>query len=330
MRKVFEIFSLLVFLKLTNCFICSSVYANQADCIEAIKHLEIITGVRTFAYLGEEQKIVDRSVNQRGFNGRGVTVHYLESVAQQLGYKTDRQSWNARMRSSGGSIELTNLIVNGPAASTSAPTLIIGAHYDSINSDSGSWMDRHGRYRATPGADDNGSGVVALLTLLKRFRSIAPKLNLQIVFFDAEEPSPTGVFVGSRYFVNHLVKNGKVTSVKMAIILDMIGRPSRLYPDLYNLSADKISPSFLIEGLSAKQAPFPFIRESEQKDFINITDNQNFNKAGIPSILVTDVVSLRDLPDHYHTVRDRAEFIDWRYWESIVNQVENLVRKIAR
>ena len=54
------------------------------------------------------------------------------------------------------------------------PIIIIGAHYDSVF--------------GSPGANDNGTGVAAMLALARRFARAKPKQTLRFVAFVNEEP----------------------------------------------------------------------------------------------------------------------------------------------
>ncbi|WP_200875051.1 M28 family peptidase [Methylomarinum vadi] len=51
---------------------------------------------------------------------------------------------------------------------------MIGAHYDSV--------------LGSPGANDNGSGVAALLELSRLFKEVTPKIGLRFAAFVNEEP----------------------------------------------------------------------------------------------------------------------------------------------
>ena len=62
-----------------------------------------------------------------------------------------------------------------------AGTIIIGAHYDSV----GSPLQDGGAY--APGANDNGSGVAALLELARIMSTTQYKATVMFVFFSAEE-----------------------------------------------------------------------------------------------------------------------------------------------
>ncbi|RKX22736.1 MAG: hypothetical protein DRP45_11125 [Candidatus Zixiibacteriota bacterium] len=99
-------------------------------------------------------------------------------------------------------------------------TIVIGAHYDHLG-----WGGPASRYHGKEkkihrGADDNGSGVAALLELARRF---APRMDnmrhsLLFIAFSGEEAG----LLGSSHFVrNWTVDRDKAT---MMINMDMIGR----------------------------------------------------------------------------------------------------------
>lgn len=52
--------------------------------------------------------------------------------------------------------------------------LLVGAHYDSVS--------------GSPGADDNASGVAALLELSRLFAAVTPRVTMRFVAFANEEP----------------------------------------------------------------------------------------------------------------------------------------------
>src|SRR6058998_3012873 len=62
----------------------------------------------------------------------------------------------------------------GAAVSRPPSIILIGAHYDSVF--------------GSPGANDNGSGVAAMLALARRFAGTKPKHTLRFVAFVNEEP----------------------------------------------------------------------------------------------------------------------------------------------
>ena len=99
--------------------------------------------------------------------------------------------------------------------------IVIGAHYDHWGwGGKGSGSKKKDTLAIHNGADDNASGVSALLSILEEFHhnKTAPKRSIIFISFSAEEEG----LLGSKYFVNHLpvAKN----AVKVMINMDMVGR----------------------------------------------------------------------------------------------------------
>jgi hypothetical protein len=82
--------------------------------------------------------------------------------------------------------DLANVEARKSAQEAGAPILIVCAHYDSV--------------AGTPGADDNGSGTLALLELARRLAPRTLPIELRLLWFDAEEPG----LVGSGFYLKAL------------------------------------------------------------------------------------------------------------------------------
>ena len=85
-----------------------------------------------------------------------------------------------------------------------AKTLIIGAHYDCVD---------------TPGANDNASGTSVMLGAAKLLSTFDLKCNVRFIAFGGEELG----LVGSAYYVKNLTREEKKNIIGM-INLDMVGQ----------------------------------------------------------------------------------------------------------
>ena len=97
-------------------------------------------------------------------------------------------------------------------------TIIIGAHYDSRAENINNIDAR------APGADDNASGVSALLEIVRIIYHLNLKNNIEFVLFSGEEQGQWG----SNYYVKHLDDNNdnkNNTTIKLYLNLDMVGYP---------------------------------------------------------------------------------------------------------
>ena len=99
-----------------------------------------------------------------------------------------------------------NLIAELPATEMSEDWIIVGAHYDTVD--------------ASPGADDNASGVTAVLLVAEELAHLSVRLaNVAFVFFDQEEIG----LVGSRHFVNVLRFRDAGVRLAETHVIDMAG-----------------------------------------------------------------------------------------------------------
>lgn len=186
-----------------------------------------------------------------------------------------------------------NVIGYVPAKRKDAPYIIVGAHFDHIG------MQGEKFY---PGADDNASGVAALLEIAKAFgKRYREKndLNHNIVFvaFDANNLN----LQGSRAFVQK--KGIPVEKMSFMLNLDQIG--STLAPVgefdeyLLVLGADKLLPwekgqldfanEFFQLGLCLDYTYYG--SEQFYDIFYRLSDQQTFTELGVPALLFTSGIT---------------------------------------
>jgi hypothetical protein len=92
-------------------------------------------------------------------------------------------------------------------------TVIICAHYDCIMEDINNAEDE------APGADDNASGVAALLEIARVLSNVQLRESIEFVFFSGEEQGQWG----SNHYAQHIKKNE--VELYWLINLDMVGNP---------------------------------------------------------------------------------------------------------
>lgn len=216
---------------------------------------------------------------------------------------------------------------------TTAPgeIVIIGAHYDSA--------------LGTPGANDNASGVAALLEIAGVLARKKPARTLRFVAFVNEElPYFQGEGMGSLEHARRA--KGRGDDVVAMISLETIGyyldRPKsqlypapfgRFYPDTGNFVAfvsDLRSRPLLSRALGAfrRHAAFPSegVASPAYIPGIAWSDQWAFWKVGYPGIMVTDTAPFRY--PHYHQPTDTPDKIDYdrlaRVVEGLVKMVEEL------
>ncbi len=116
-----------------------------------------------------------------------------------------------------------NIIAFKQGTDPSAGYYIVGAHYDSV--DTG-----HGKFVNSPGADDNGSGVAGLLELSRVLSMFSFRSSIALIAFDAEEKGLYGSIAFVDAFttstsnnINTSVSNIWRGNIRGMISMDMIG-----------------------------------------------------------------------------------------------------------
>ena len=108
---------------------------------------------------------------------------------------------------------MSNVVAVLPGRNASLPWCVLGAHYDSANG-SDSYLNP---YAPAPGADDDASGVAAVLAAAGAFTRAPVNATILFAAFAAEEQGR----IGSAEFVRQLKEND--TRLAGALCFDMIG-----------------------------------------------------------------------------------------------------------
>jgi len=204
-----------------------------------------------------------------------------------------------------------NLILNlNTDSNSNLPPILIGAHYDAVP--------------GTPGADDNATGVAALLELAAVFAASPLKYPVRLVAFDLEEYG----LIGSTFYAQHLKENRQ--KLKLMLSLEMLGYcdntpNSQTYPNVLkpfysdrgnfialvgNLSSlgDLIS---LSRQMKKHGMPCEVLLDPSNGRLVPITgfsDHRPFWEQKYRAIMVTDTAMLRN--PHYHKSSDTIETLD--------------------
>lgn len=122
------------------------------------------------------------SLGVRNSTSANITVVADSLEAKLAGYGLDTgQHWFTMGAT--GSILVPNVIATKVGRAQPDSVFVVCAHYDATSEDP---------FHDTPGADDNGSGVVALLTTARLFQSLAVDYTVKFVLFAGEERGLVG------------------------------------------------------------------------------------------------------------------------------------------
>ena len=181
------------------------------------------------------------------------------------------------------------------------------------------------------GADDNGSGTVAIMNIAKAFKKakedgITPRRSIIFLHFTGEEK---GLY-GSKYYTNNPLWSLENTIADLNI--DMIGRVDEEHknnPDyLYLIGSDKINKNLKLisEQINKKyfnlKLDYRLDAPNDPKRFYYRSDHYNFAKNKIPVIFYfngthEDYHQPTDTPNkiNYGLLTKRAQFIFATAWE---------------
>ncbi len=177
--------------------------------------------------------------------------------------------------------------------------VIVGAHYDHLGIDPTLAGDC-----IYNGADDNASGVSAVLQLAKAFLASGqqPERTIIFAFWDGEEKG----LLGSSYFVQNC---SFIQSVKGYLNYDMIGRNSNeakpQLVDYFYTEANAAFGEWLKNDIKKYKLKLEPIYHPWDKP-LGGSDNGSFAKAGVPIIWY----HTNGHPD-YHQPSDHASLINW-------------------
>ena len=257
---------------------------------------------------------------------------YVESEMRKAGYRPLSQEYrlggphDARIRP-------RNIAAILPGTGPGAPVFVVGAHYDTAP--------------GTPGADDNATGVAALLELAARLKSRPGKAEVRFVAFSTEEPPYFGSsHMGSAHYARALKNEGR--AVIGMISLEMLGfysdaDGSQSYPpiiglfypdrgDFIGLVSDLGSRHFLKtfaaqcrppRGTRVVSSALPKIIPA-----ITFSDHWPFWRQGFQALMVTDTAFLRYI--HYHRPTDLPENLDFERMADVVDGLERAVTALTR
>jgi len=248
-----------------------------------------------------------------------------------MGYQNSvLQSWTHR------GIDFNNLVVTieGSDPELKDQIVIVGAHYDVQNSLSGCWRGKTDEFYATQGADDNGSGTIGCMALLKRWKdknTVFPRTVI-VACFDAEEPGSRNqaIAFGSSYFMTRF-KESEMSKIKVGYNMDMIGGPSTNPEVGFTCAVDNVNTKMLKNAIreSMPEIKVLIASKSSRKYFkynlSNLTDSRNFLKHGIPTLFLSNIVGIETLPDFYHTEEDTLEIIDWESMNQAIDLSEGIL-----
>jgi Zn-dependent M28 family amino/carboxypeptidase len=253
------------------------------------------------------------------------SARYIETALAKLGYAVSRQEFETE------GVKVRNLEVSKGAGER---LVVVGAHYDSA--------------RDAVGANDNGSGVAALIELARFLKAVqtAQGLEVRLVFYVNEELPWFGTDkMGSTVHSKGLASEGK--EVVAMLSLETMGWysenfDSQRYPfpfslfypskgDFIAFVANLRSRGLMhrVVGSFRRTVAFPSegIAAPESIPGIGWSDQWAYWQFGWPALMVTDTAPFRY--PHYHTLRDTPDKLSYERLARVVKGLEGVLRDLA-
>jgi Zn-dependent M28 family amino/carboxypeptidase len=201
--------------------------------------------------------------------------------------------------------------------------VVLTAHYDHLGIENGVVFN---------GADDDGSGTVALLEIAESFSQAlkdgnGPRRTILIMPVTAEEKG----LLGSKFYVKNPVFPLKETIANLNI--DMIGRTDNFHTNpnyVYVIGSDRLSDDLhRMNEEAAKEygkveLDYKYNTKDDPNRFYYRSDHYNFVVHGVPSIFY-----FSGIHEDYHQPTDTVDKIDFEKMENVARMIFLTAWKLA-
>jgi hypothetical protein len=201
-------------------------------------------------------------------------------------------------------VESENVLAYIEGSDKKDELVVLTAHYDHIGVENGEVYN---------GADDDGSGTVALIEIAEAFARAkaeghGPRRSVLVMPVSGEEKG----LLGSRYYSEHPVFPLENTLCNLNI--DMIGRVDSMHanapPYVYIIGSDRLSTDLHLINEEANQTwtkldlDYTFNAPEDPNKFYYRSDHYNFARKGVPAIFYFSGVH-----EDYHQPGDEVDKI---------------------
>lgn len=230
-----------------------------------------------------------------------------------------------------GTITCENIEVERRGSKTPDEIVVIGAHYDSVPS--------------SPGADDNASGVAALLALAESLAKFSPNRTLRLVAFANEEPIYfQTALMGSRVYARNCKERGE--RIVAMVSVESVGyfsdqKKSQRYPGVLRwfypsrgnfvaVVANRDSKPLVkrVAKVFASSGSLPVEKAALPAGLPGVgwSDHWAFWQEGYPAVMITDTATFRN--PNYHRASDTPETLDYVRLAAVVKGLRAVVEEL--
>jgi Zn-dependent M28 family amino/carboxypeptidase len=303
--------------------------AQQQSRNNLAKHIEILAGDIGARSLTRAQEALYRA------------AAYIEQTFENLNYGVRNQHFNATVslkdinnKQINQSMPTRNLIAEIKGKALPNEIVIVGAHYDTEYS--------------SPGANDNGSGVAALLELAELFsnRASLGRTLRFVAFSNEEQPFCDTNEMGSKIYADECKQYNE--NIVAMLCLETIGYYSdkpgtQTFPDesfnalkhdagnfisfVSNIESSELLKKCIGDFRASLKFPSIAIAAQTSMRGIDFSDHRNFWRLGYPAIMITDTAFYRY--PHYHQLTDTPDKIDYERLALLTHGIFEIVLKLC-
>ncbi len=225
-------------------------------------------------------------------------------------------------------LETANIIAEIRGNKLPDEIILIAAHYDTVC--------------GTVGANDNASGIAALLELHRLLKKNKHKRTIRFAAFTLEEPPHFETEnMGSFIYARKCAKQND--NIKLMICLDMLAYGGSFVKQQVPLSSMHgkypAKGNYLVAASLPTYSRFTYMLKNFYNSYsrvpiydviapaslkgINNSDHASFHKFGIPNLMITDTGFYRS--SHYHSETDTMNTLNFRF---LMNNINNLYKTI--
>jgi Zn-dependent M28 family amino/carboxypeptidase len=262
--------------------------------------------------------------------GRPAAMHaaeaYIRGCWSEVGYEVTAQTYTVR------GIASSNLEITCPGTRKDDAILLVGAHYDTV--------------AGSPGADDNASGVAALLELGRLFRTVQPAMTVRFVAFVNEEmPFFFSEEQGSMVYA--AAARRREDDIRLMVSLEMLGYYSDLpgsqrYPPLFrpffpsrgnfigfvaNFRTRRKQRKLVAAFRAACAFPAEQLATFSTVPGVAWSDHHSFWQQRYHALMVTDTAFYRY--PWYHTAHDTPEQLDYPRFAAVTTGLFEAFRAVS-
>ncbi len=275
-----------------------------------------------------EAHVTELCINPAGRNfiekkGLDAARRYIAGQFESSGYQVKFHEYQIN----GDTV--ANIEVELTGSSSPEQIIIVGAHYDAVP--------------GAPGANDNGSGVAAILELADRFKDKSfPRTVRFVAFVNEEPPNAMTGNMGSYVYAKKVAMDEE--NIIAMFSLETIGyfsdeTGSQQYPIPFNLFyPDKGNFIAFVGNLRSRGLVTKSIRSFRAHSTfpsegiaapafipgISWSDHWSFWQYGYSAIMITDTAPYRY--PAYHTSEDTPDKVGYEKMVYVVNGVEKMVQ----